>query len=73
MPKQDIPEDADPVFREVMNAIRSGKNPDHAKLSKLSGDKMRTARKAMGAQARRRKQRPYTGNGDDVIDTGMFD
>lgn len=74
MPKQDIPEDADPVFKEVMNAIRSGNNPDHKRISRLSASQRDVARKALEANKRRRKQRPRTGNGyDDVIDTGMFD
>lgn len=73
MPKEDIPAGADPVFEQVMRAIRTGKNPDHKRLSKLSADKKAAALKALEQHKRRRKERPSTADGYDVIDTGMFD
>lgn len=68
MPKQDIPGDADPVFREVMNAIRTGKNPDHRKREKLNAKQQAAVDKAL----RKRKGKHTQGFRDDVIDTGMF-
>lgn len=68
MPTQPVPDDADPVFAEVMGAIRKGKNPDHKRLEKLSAQKQKAVQKAL--KNRKGKHRP--GNGGDVIDTGMF-
>lgn len=69
MPNQDMPKDADPVFREVMKAVRSGKNPDHARLQKLDAAKRKQVEQAM----RKRKGKHTQGFQDGVIDTGMFD
>ena len=62
-------EQADPVFEQVMKAIRTGKNPDHKRLEKLSADKRKAVEKAL----RKRKGKHTQGFRDDVIDTGMFD
>lgn len=72
MPKQDVPDDADPLFREVMDSIRRGNNPDHKRLSKLDADKRKAADKALKAAQRKRKG-SHRGGDDDVINTGMFD
>lgn len=68
MPNQDIPKDADPVFREVMKAVRSGKNPDHNRLQKLDAKKQKLVKDAM----KKRKGKHTQGFQDGVIDTGMF-
>ncbi len=62
-------EQPDPVFEQVMHAIRTGKNPDHKRLEKLSADKRKAVEKAL----RKRKGKHTQGFRDDVIDTGMFD
>lgn len=62
-------EDVDPVFREVMKAIRTGKNPDHKRLEKLDAAKRKQVAQAM----KRRKGKHTQGFQDGVIDTGMFD
>lgn len=69
MPKEQLPNDSDPVFRAVMGAIRKGKNPDHAKRQKLSAKQQQAVEKAL----RKRKGKHTQGFRDDVIDTGMFD
>lgn len=68
MPKQSVPDDADPVFAEVMGAIRKGKNPDHKRLEKLSAQKRKAVQKAL----KDRKGKHRRGGDGDVIDTGMF-
>lgn len=73
MTKEQIPGNADPDFKEVMKAIRSGKNPDHAKRKRLDEKHKRIVDKALRAAERKRKGgRHRTGGSDDVIDTGMF-
>lgn len=72
MPKEQLPNNSDPVFREVMGAIRKGKNPDHAKRQKLSAKQQVAVDKAAKDAARKRKGRHRTGGDDGVIDTGMF-
>ena len=62
-------EQPDPVFEQVMRAIRTGKNPDHKRLEKLSADKRRAVEKAL----KKRKGKHTQGFQDDVIDSGMFD
>jgi hypothetical protein len=62
-------EGADPVFEQVMKAIRTGKNPDHQRIKKLDAAKRREVEKAL----RKRKGKHTQGFRDDVIDTGMFD
>jgi hypothetical protein len=62
-------EQPDPVFEQVMRAIRTGKNPDHKRLEKLSADKRKAVEKAL----KKRKGKHTQGFRDDVIDTGMFD
>lgn len=70
MPKEETPEGADPVFEQVMKAIRTGKNPDHKRLEKLSEAKRKEVEKAL----KKRKGKYTRGFRDDnVIDTGMFD
>lgn len=70
MPKNPpIPDDADPVFREVMKAIRTGKNPHHIKREKLNA----AQKKAVDAALKKRKGKHTQGFQDGVIDTGMFD
>ena len=51
-----------------MRAIRTGKNPDHKRLEKLSADKRRAVEKAL----KKRKGKHTQGFQDDVIDSGMF-
>lgn len=65
-----VPEGSDPVFREVMESIRAGKNPDHKRLSKLAAAKQKAAQKAL-KQAQRKRKGAHRDDGD-VIDTGMF-
>ena len=62
-------EQPDPVFEQVMRAIRTGKNPDHKRIEKLSTDKRKAVEKAL----KKRKGKHTQGFRDDVIDTGMFD
>lgn len=62
-------EQPDPVFEQVMRAIRTGKNPDHKRIEKLSADKRKAVEKAL----KKRKGKHTQGFRDDVIDTGMFD
>ncbi len=62
-------EQPDPVFEQVMRAIRTGKNPDHKRLEKLSADKRKAVEKAL----KKRKGTHTQGFRGDVIDTGMFD
>lgn len=62
-------EQPDPVFEQVMRAIRTGKNPDHRRIEKLSADKRKAVEKAL----KKRKGKHTQGFRDDVIDTGMFD
>jgi hypothetical protein len=69
MPSQDIPKDADPVFREVMRAVRTGKNPEKKRLDQLDAKKQKLVKDAM----RKRKGKHTQGFQDGVIDTGMFD
>ena len=69
MPKEDIPKDADPVFREVMGAIRKGKNPEYRKMQKLDAKQQRAVKAAL----RKRKGKHTEGFNDNVIDTGQFD
>jgi len=70
MPKNpEIPGDADPVFQEVMKAIRTGKNPHHDKIKKLDAKKQKQVQAAM----KKRKGKHTQGFQDGVIDTGMFD
>lgn len=72
MPKQDIPKDANPVFREVMQAIRTGKKyPYDKRKEKLSAAQQKAVEKAARNAARKRKGMHRAGN--DVIDSGMFD
>ena len=69
MRKQPLPDKSDPVYQEVMRALRKGKNPDHDRLTKLDAKKQKAVRDAL--KKRKGKHRPGSG-GDDVIDTGMF-
>lgn len=62
-------EQPDPVFEQVMRAIRTGKNPDHKRIEKLSADKRKAVEKAL----KKRKGKHTQGFRDNVIDTGMFD
>lgn len=62
-------EQPDPVFEQVMRAIRTDKNPDHKRIEKLSADKRKAVEKAL----KKRKGKHTQGFRDDVIDTGMFD
>lgn len=62
-------EQPDPVFEQVMRAVRTGKNPDHKRIEKLSADKRKAVEKAL----KKRKGKHTQGFRDDVIDTGMFD
>jgi hypothetical protein len=62
----------DPVFREVMKAIRTGKNPDHKRLQQLDKAKQKAVKQAADKAARKRKGTHRAGGNDDVIDTGMF-
>lgn len=62
-------EQPDPVFEQVMRAIRTGKNPDHKRIEKLSADKRKAVEKAL----KKRKGKHTQSFRDDVIDTGMFD
>lgn len=62
-------DETDPVFNEVMKAIRTGKNPDHKRLQKLDAKKQKAVKDAM----KKRKGKHTQGFRDDVIDTGMFD
>jgi hypothetical protein len=71
MPRQDVPEDADPVFKELMGHIRAGRNPDHKRLSKLDSAKRKAVEKAAREAMRKRKGAHRRDDGD-VIDTGMF-
>lgn len=72
MTKQPIPDDADPVFKEIMKAIRTGKNPTHAAQQRLSDKQRKAVDKALREATRKRKGSHRAG-GDDVINTGMFD
>lgn len=58
-------------FDRVLDGIR-GNNPEHNKRLRKEAEKRRKVEKAAADNKRRRKQKPRTGNGDDVIDTGMF-
>lgn len=71
MPTNSVPGDADPVFKEVMSAIRKGKNPEHKRLEKLSAAQRKAVQKAAN-QAQRKRKGAHRGGNDDVIDTGMF-
>lgn len=62
-------DEQDRTFEQVMRAIRTGKNPDHKRLEKLSAAKRREVDKAL----RKRKGKHTQGFRDGVIDTGMFD
>lgn len=59
-------------FDKVLRGIR-GDNPEHTKRLRKEAEKRLKVEKAAADNKRRRKQRPHTGNGDDVINTGMFD
>lgn len=71
MPADPMPEDAHPLFKEVMGAIRKGKNPEHKRLSKLSAAQKKAVESA-AKKARLKRKGAHRGGGDDVIDTGMF-
>ena len=66
-----VPDDAAPVFREVMDAIAKGKNPDHKRIQKLSSQKQKAVRQA-AQKAMRKRKGAHRGGDDGVIDTGMF-
>lgn len=72
MGKEQIPDDADPVYREVMESIRQGKNPDHARLKKLDAKKRKEVQQAADKAKRKRRGAHRDGDGD-VFNTGMFD
>lgn len=72
MPKNPVPEDADPLFREVMESIRQGKNPDHARLKKLDAKKRKEVQQAAD-KAKRKRRGAHRGGDGDVFNTGMFD
>lgn len=58
-------------FDKVLRGIR-GDNPEHTKRLRKEAEKRLKVEKAAADNKRRRKQKPRTGNGHDVIDTGMF-
>jgi hypothetical protein len=70
--KNPIPDDADPVFKEVMKAVRTGKNPTHAAQQRLSDKQQKAVDKAL-KDAKRKRKGAHRAGGDDVINTGMFD
>lgn len=71
MPKHQVPDDADPVFKAVMKAMREGKNPSHDQRKKLDARQRKELEKSWRDYERKRKGRHRAGGGD-VIDTGMF-
>jgi hypothetical protein len=72
MPTNPVPEDADPLFREVMESIRTGKNPEHKRLQKLSAKQQKAVKQA-AQKAQKKRKGAHRGGDDGVIDTGMFD
>lgn len=59
-------------FDRVLRGIR-GDNPEHTERLRKEAEKRRRVEKAAADNKRRRKQKPRTGSGNDVIDSGMFD
>lgn len=59
------------MFREVMDAIANGKNPDHKRIQKLSAQKQKAVKQA-AQKAMRKRKGTHRDDGGDVIDTGMF-
>lgn len=59
-------------FDKVLRGIR-GDNPEHTKRLRAEAQKRHKIEQAAANNKRRRKQKPHTGSGDDVIDSGMFD
>lgn len=72
MAKNPVPDDADPLFKEVLEAIRKGNNPVHAKHQRLTAKQQKAVEKAARDTAKKRKGSHRRGGGD-VFDTGMFD